>query len=116
MVRLGMEYIPGSPMRQILHQFEDYDDDHKSTNGIIFPFEVLAKEIRKANFMINFNVSKGDQPFLIGIPSLKSIRSSLNFEYEILMQKSMDVGTICVWIAMKLHITTVLKLCPTELV
>jgi len=87
MKSLGIPTLDEGPPMQEIHQFGDHDEQKKASISIKFPFNCSTTH-RDGNytketirFNIKFDVLEGDLPFLIGNPTLKGMKASINYEY-----------------------------------
>lgn len=88
---MGLEGVPdGTPSRD-QHRFGNHSEVHRTICAVKFPFTCSDEHGScVASFDIVFDVINGELPFLIGLPSLLSMRATLNFRYKSL---GLHIGT-----------------------
>jgi len=82
---LNLSKIPDSTIKQKEHRFGPSSTSLPSKFAVLMPFVCTGDRLKqygnrdKLEFDIHFDVVDGDLPFLIGLPTLVSMRASLNF-------------------------------------
>lgn len=71
--------VDGKPTR-VHHQFGPNSERHPTICSVQFPF--WGDDRQEPLFDIQFDVIEGNLPFLVGLPSLVSMRANLNFSYK----------------------------------
>ena len=62
-----------------MHRFGIYGTPLESDFGVIIPWSARDIERKFHTFSIKADVLEGDHPFLIGFPTITSMKASLNF-------------------------------------
>ncbi len=83
--RLKLESVENSTPEIRFHRFGDSNDEHATLFAILMPFKLRnnSKTPRcdYAEFQIKFDAIEGTLPFVIGLPSLRSMKATLKFNY-----------------------------------
>ena len=62
------------------HRFGCQSKPHPTLFAVLFPFRLKSTTGEPVTFKIHFDVIEGNLPFLIGLPSLRAMRASVNCE------------------------------------
>eukprot|EP00171_Calliarthron_tuberculosum_P004551 IDg4551t1 len=81
MRNLNITSVPDATPAQEAHRFGDNHSEHRTLFAIEFPIRCtqLIQSNKIAKFNVKFDVIEGNLPFLIGFPSFKAMKASLNF-------------------------------------
>lgn len=83
MRKLKLKNIPEAEPKQECNKFGNSEDENKTIAAVAMPFKCYSRDNSDAiNFSVVFDVIDGDLPFLIGTPTLKKMRSNINFEHD----------------------------------
>jgi len=84
---LGINQIDEGPVMQPIHKFGDHEEEKKASISVKFPFDCptvyrdMKPTTKNLKFTVQFDVLEGDLPFLIGKPTLKAMKATINFEH-----------------------------------
>lgn len=81
MEQTGIRSVDDARTKFSSHRFGDFEESVNTVCAVLFPFEFTTKRNDKMNFKIHFDVVPGNLPFLIGWPSMKAMKATLNCEY-----------------------------------
>ncbi len=71
--------LPDSSPTLARHRFGNHSEEHRSLFAVNVPFTCKGKDNEvQVTFDVKFDVIEGDLPFLLGFPSLMSMKSTLN--------------------------------------
>eukprot|EP00171_Calliarthron_tuberculosum_P022319 IDg22319t1 len=82
----GINSLENTPPSIGAHRFGNHDEEQKTMFAVRFPLicENAGQRGDDVKFYIRFDVIPGKLPFLIGFPSLKSMKANLNFKFNTL--------------------------------
>lgn len=82
---LNLDRVEDTEIKQKNHRFGNYDNDQPSRFAVKMPFSICDdKEQSEVGFDVAFDVIDGDLPFLLGLPSLRSMGAVINHKYRTL--------------------------------
>lgn len=87
--KLKIEKVENAEPSRDSNRFGASVDDHKTMFAVRFPFLSTDNEADPL-FKIQFNVIEGDLPFLVGLPTLIAVKSSVKFNTKWLGFRSGD--------------------------
>lgn len=82
MCEMGISTLPDGKIRRNSHRFGEYKDERMTTCYVQVPFRSVRPDGQNsARLEVSFDVVEGELTFLIGLPALKAMYATVNFEY-----------------------------------
>lgn len=83
MSMVNLDKVEHTTVRQQTHRFGNYDEDQPSLFGIKMPFSSQEDGGKVGvQFYVAFDVIEGNFPFLLGLPSLMAMGSTIYLKYR----------------------------------